>query len=142
MARKKSSGDPPVPLTLERSSGKAQRTYEETLASAERSYGGDVERAHRAAWAAVEHSFEKVGDRWEPKEHRGPSDARAEQGGPDATGPSYGGVDVKGKKKSELLAEARELGAEVTTRMTKDELATAIERANNRKTRQSRERMT
>ncbi|HZP78872.1 MAG TPA: ChaB family protein [Pseudolabrys sp.] len=26
--------------------------------------GGQEERAHRIAWAAVKHSYEKVGDRW------------------------------------------------------------------------------
>jgi cation transport regulator ChaB len=54
-----------LPSTLRRSPAKAQRTYAETLASAEQTYRGNEERAHRAAFAAVKHSFEKVGDHWE-----------------------------------------------------------------------------
>lgn len=129
----------PLPSTLKRSPKKAQDTYEETLESAEKTYGGDEEAAHRVAWAAVKHSFEKVGDHWEEKGHKGPSDPRAEQGGPGASAPSYGGVDVEGKTKDELLAEARRLGARVTSSMTKDELGKAIERANRRADRKRRE---
>lgn len=129
----------PLPSTLRRSPKKAQDTYEDTLASAEQSYAGDEERAHRVAWASVKHSFEKVGDHWEPKEHKGPSDPRAAEGGPNASGPSYGGVDVLGKTKDQLLDEARRLGAHATTHHTKAELATEIERANDRADRASRE---
>ena len=140
MPEKGTSGEfAPLPSTLERSPKKAQDTYEKTLESAEKTYGGDEERAHRAAWASVKHSFEKVGDNWEPKEHRGPSDPRAAQHGPNASGPSYGGVDVEGKTKDELLDEARKLGADVTTHMRKDEVAEAIRRANERATRHARE---
>lgn len=128
----------PLPSTLQRSPKKAQDTYEETLESAEQTYAGDEERAHRAAWASVKHSFEKVGDHWEPKDHRGPSDPRAAEGGPDASGTSYGGVDVLGKTKEQLLAEGRQLGAHVTTHMTKAQLASEIERANQRADRQRR----
>ncbi len=32
--------------------------------------------AHRAAMSALKHSFEKVGDHWEPKDGKGPSDER------------------------------------------------------------------
>jgi len=129
----------PLPSTLDRSPKKAQDTYEETLESAEHTYAGDEERAHRVAWASVKHSFEKVGDHWEPKEHKGPSDPRAAEGGPNASGPSYGGVDVIGKTKDQLLEEARRLGAHATTHMTKAELATEIERANDREDRARRE---
>jgi cation transport regulator ChaB len=128
----------PLPSTLERSPKKAQDTYEATLESAEQTYTGDEERAHRAAWASVKHSFEKVGDHWEPKDKKGPSDPRASEGGPDASGPSYGGVDVLGKTKAQLLDEGRRLGAHVTTHMTKAEVATEIERANQREDRARR----
>jgi cation transport regulator ChaB len=56
-----------LPSTLARSPKKAQATYEKTLEAAEHEYGGDEARAHRVAWGAVKHGFEKVGDRWEPK---------------------------------------------------------------------------
>ncbi len=137
---KKTPDPAPLPSTLERSPKKAQDTYEATLASAEKSYDGDEARAHRAAWAAVKHSFEKVGDHWEPKDERGPSDPRAKEGGPNPTGPSYGGVDVEGKSKAALLQQARDAGADVTTRSTKAEVAKAIETTNERATRAAREK--
>jgi cation transport regulator ChaB len=74
-----------LPSTLQRSDPKAQRTYAETLASAEQTYD-DEGAAHRVAFAALKHTHEKVGDHWEPKEHNGPSDAQA-AGGVDTTGP-------------------------------------------------------
>lgn len=140
MPKKRATSNPPLPSTLARSPQKAQATYEATLASAEETYAGDESRAHRAAWAAVKHSFEKVGDHWETKAEKGPSDPRAEQGGSDPQGPSYGGVDANGKTKAELLARARSAGAEVTTRMTKPQLAEALARANTRATRKAREK--
>ena len=69
-----------VPSTIARSDDKAVRTYKKTLESAEDSYG-DGERAHRAAFSALKHTYEKVGDHWEPKDEPGPSDAQAEQKG-------------------------------------------------------------
>ena len=129
-----------LPSTLERSPKKAQETYEKTLENAEREYGGDEERAHRVAWASVKHSFEKVGDHWEPKAERGPSDPHAEGHGPNASGRSFRGVDVEGKTKDQLLDEARSLGAHVTTHMRKDEIAEEIGRANDRATRAARAR--
>jgi cation transport regulator ChaB len=72
-----------MPQTLRKSAALAQRTYAETLESAEKTYDGNEERAHRAAFAAVKHSFEKVGNHWEPKKggREGPSDERAKVGG-------------------------------------------------------------
>lgn len=141
MPRKGKDGEfAPLPSTLERSPRKAQETYEKTLEHAEDTYRGDEERAHRAAWASLKHSFEKVGDRWEPKRERGPSDPRAKQSGPNASAPSYGGVDVEGKTKAELLDEARNLGAHVTTHMRKDEVAAAIQKANRSADRADRKR--
>lgn len=128
----------PLPSTLERSPKKAQDTYEATLEHAEQSYPGDEERAHRVAWASVKHSFEKRGDHWEPKGRRGPSDPRAKEGGPNAAGPSYGGVDSEGRTKRDLFDEAKRRGLAVTTRMTKAELALALERENDRATREAR----
>ena len=75
MPNKGKSGEfAPLPTTLERSPKKAQDTYEATLENAEREYGGDEARAHRVAWSAVKHGFEKRGDHWEPKADPGPSD--------------------------------------------------------------------
>jgi cation transport regulator ChaB len=139
MPKKEMDGDfAPLPSTLERSPKKAQDTYEKTLESAERTYDGDEARAHRAAWAAVKHSFERVGDHWEPKDERGPSDERSRIGGVEARGASYGGVDVEGRTKDELIETARARKVDVTTHMTKPEIAEALERENDRQTREAR----
>src|SRR3979411_2018570 len=69
-----------TPGTLQRSPAKAQRTYEKVHDSAVETYG-EGEQAHRTAFAAVKHSFEKVGDHWEEKDHKGPSHPQAARGG-------------------------------------------------------------
>ncbi len=119
-----------MPGTLKRSPKKAQRTYEKTLESAEEQYG-DEERAHRTAFAALKHSFEKVGDHWEPKDQPGPSDERALADNRDGghRGRSGGGVDVEGHTKAELYERARRLGVKGRSTMDKHELAQAIARA-------------
>jgi cation transport regulator ChaB len=120
-----------LPGTLERSPEEAQRTYEKALDSAHETYAGDEERAHRTAWAAVKHSFEKVGDHWEPKDGRGPSDPQGAHGGrfarehPDET---FGGVDILGHTKQELYERAKELDIPRRSAMNKEELARAIAR--------------
>jgi cation transport regulator ChaB len=119
-----------LPATLKRSPAKAQRTYAETLENAEDQYG-DGERAHRTAIASLKHSFEKVGDHWEPKDGKGPSDPRAAKGGDPArpgAGESFGGVDFYGSTVDELRDRARDLGISGRWRMDKRELARAIDR--------------
>ena len=119
-----------LPATLQRSPAKAQRTYAKTLANAEDQYG-DGERAHRTAIASLKHSFEKVGDHWEPKDEKGPSDPRAAKGGSPArrgAGESFGGVDFYGSTVDELRSRARDLGIRGRWRMDKKELARAIDR--------------
>jgi cation transport regulator ChaB len=118
-----------LPSTLERSEEKAKRTYLKTLDSAEESYDGDTQRAHRAAWSSVKHSYEKVGDHWEPKDEKGPSDAQAAKGGEEALesdSPTAGGVDVRGHTKKELVERAEALGVKKAARMTKEDLGRAI----------------
>ena len=119
-----------LPSTLRRSPGKAQRTWRETHDSAVESYG-DGEHAHRVAYASLKHTFEKVGDHWEPKQKPGPSDPRAREGGQAARegkGEAFGGVDMYGHTKAELAQRARDLGVPVKSRMTKADLARAIDR--------------
>jgi cation transport regulator ChaB len=119
-----------LPGTLQRSPAKAQRTYAETLDSAEESYDS-TERAHRAAWAAVKHSFHKVDDHWEAKDERGPSDPQAARGGAaarDDPRETYGGIDVEGSTKDELYARARRAGIPGRSKMTKHELGRALAR--------------
>jgi cation transport regulator ChaB len=139
MAKEPNEGE--LPSTLQRSSKKAQRTYEETLASAESEYGGDEARAHRVAYSSLKHSFEKVGDHWEPKETKGPSDEQSEQTGAaarDRPKPTAEGVDANASK-VHLLDVAKRLEVTGRSRMTKGELVDAIKLANRRETARARQ---
>jgi hypothetical protein len=92
---------------------------------------GEGERAHRTAFAALKHSFEKRGDRWVAKARRGPSDPRARRGGQAARrgeGETFGGVDYAGHTKAELYERARTLDVAGRSGMSKRELARAIAR--------------
>ncbi len=115
-----------LPGTIQRSPAKAQRTFEKTLDSAHEQYDSE-ERAHRTAYSALKHSFEKVGDHWEPKDEKGPSDERAKRGR-DGGGESAGGVDVEGHTKEELYQRAKELDVSGRSSMSKQELGQAIAR--------------
>jgi cation transport regulator ChaB len=129
-----------LPNTLKRSPEKVQDTYAETLDSAHETYGSDEERAHRAAWASVKHVAEKQGDHWEPKEEYGPSDPQAARSGREARdrpAETYGGVDA-GKTKDELYEQAKEAGIQGRSDMTKDELAKALQKHNDRTTAKAR----
>jgi cation transport regulator ChaB len=120
-----------LPDTLQRSPAKAQRTFAKAHDSAVESYG-EGERAHRAAYAALKHSFKKVGDHWEPKNGKGPSDPRSRQSGAAARrgrGKTYGGVDIEGSSKQELYEQARKQEIEGRSKMSKEELAEALARA-------------
>ena len=68
--------DDELPSTLQHSDAKAQRTFAKTYDSALDQYG-DERRAHQTAFAALKHTHETGGDRWEPKDEYGPSDQRA-----------------------------------------------------------------
>jgi cation transport regulator ChaB len=115
-----------LPGTIQRSPAKAQRTYEKTLESAHDQYDSE-ERAHRTAIASLKHSFEKVGDHWEPKDKKGPSDTKA-KGGRGSKGETAGGVDVMGHTKDELMERAKKLGIKGRSKMNKTELGKAIAR--------------
>ena len=125
-----------LPSTLLKSDEKAQRTFTKTHDAAAEQYG-EGERAHRVAYSALKHSYEKVGDHWEEKDQRGPSDERSESGGPDPAGESAEGVDANATKKH-LLEVARRLDVRGRSTMTKDELVTAIMKANRRETARNR----
>jgi ChaB/Rho termination factor, N-terminal domain len=127
-----------MPSTLARSPEKAQETWVKTHDSAVEQYG-EGERAHRTAFSALKHSFEKVGDHWEAKAEKGPSDAQAARSGGSARrgGPTAEGVDANASKKH-LYDLATRLGVTGRSRMTKKELVEAIRKANARETRRSR----
>jgi len=118
-----------IPSTVERSDSKAQRTFAKAHDSAAESYG-EGRRAYQTAYAALKHTHEKVGDHWEPKEEYGPSDAQAE-GNRDADRETAGGVDANASKKH-LYELATRLEISGRSRMTKDELVEALQKANNR----------
>ncbi len=124
-----------IPSTLQRSPDKAQRTYAKTYDSAAESYGPG-ERAARTAMSAVKHSFEKVGDHWEPKDEKGPSDAKA-AGGRGTRAETKGGVDANATKKH-LYDVAKRLDVPGRSSMSKDELVDAIDKANRRHTARAR----
>jgi cation transport regulator ChaB len=126
-----------MPSTLRRSPKEAQETYAKTLDAAIGEYG-DGERARRTAYASVKHSFEKVGDHWEPKKRKGPSDAQAAQGRGARPQPTAGGVDANASK-THLMEIAQRLDIRGRSRMSKGELVAAIEKANDRASREARE---
>ncbi|MEV4637316.1 ChaB family protein [Actinoplanes sp. NPDC049548] len=123
-----------LPGTLKRSPKKAQRTYIKAHDSAVEEYG-EGERAHRTALAAVKHSFEKVGDHWEAKAKKGPSDKKA-AGGRATKAATKGGVDANASKEH-LLAVAKKLDISGRSKMKKPELVDAIQKANAKSTRKA-----
>jgi cation transport regulator ChaB len=139
MPKTTASGQPKkseLPSTIARSEEKAQRTFAEAHDAALEQYHSE-ERAHRVAYSAVKHSYEKVGDHWEPKARRGPSDSRAESGGPHPKGSSAEGVDANASKEH-LLEIAGRLSITGRWKMTKGELVAAIEKQNRRETARAR----
>jgi hypothetical protein len=131
-----------MPGTLQRSPKKAQDTWAETHDAAVQTYG-EGERAHRTAFSSLKHSFEKVGDHWEPKQDKGPSDAQAARRGRAARAAkrpdTAGGVDANASK-AHLMEVAKRLDVAGRSKMTKAELVEAIQRANSRSDRKARAR--
>lgn len=127
-----------LPSTLQKSPAKAQRTFAKAHDSAVKEYG-EGRRAHQTAYGALKHSFEKIGDHWEPKERKGPSDEQSAKGGARSSRqyPSAEGVDANASK-GHLQDVARRLDISGRSQMSKSELVTAIKKANRRKTAASR----
>ena len=129
-------GKDAMPSTVERSGEKAKRTWVEAYDSAMETYGDDGERVRRTAFSALKHTHEKVGDHWEPKEGKGPSDAQA-AGGVRTNRRTAQGVDANASK-AHLMDVAKRLDVRGRSRMTKGELVEAIQKANNRATAKAR----
>jgi cation transport regulator ChaB len=125
-----------LPSTIRRSGKKAQRTFAKAHDSAVETYG-EGERSHRTAFASLKHSFEKVGDHWEPKDHKGPSDAQAERSYGDRPTDTAEGVDANASK-THLMEVAKRLKIRGRSSMTKAQLVEAIEKANRRDTAKAR----
>ncbi|HEY3941201.1 MAG TPA: ChaB family protein [Acidimicrobiales bacterium] len=127
-----------LPSTLRRSPRKAQATFAKTHDSAVQEYG-EGRRANQTAYGALKHSFEKVGDHWEPKRRNGPSDEQSAKGGARSSRqyPSAEGVDANASKRH-LQDVARRLDVRGRSTMNKGELVEAIKRANRRQSAASR----
>ena len=129
-----------VPSTVARSEPHAQATWKETHDSAVEQYG-EGERAHRTAFAALKHSYEKVGDHWERKARSGPSDPQAARGGAAARDgdvrATAGGVDANASK-AHLYELAQRLDVPGRSKMDKAELVDALNKASRRETAKAR----
>jgi len=124
-----------LPSTIRRSPKKAQRTWSKAHDSAVKEYG-EGERAHRTAFSALKHSFEKVGDHWEAKDRKGPSDKKA-AGGRGSKAKTAEGVDANASKEH-LQQVAKRLGVKGRSKMKKSDLVDAIKKANRKATAKSR----
>jgi cation transport regulator ChaB len=124
-----------LPSTIQRSDEKAKRTFAKAHDSAVEEYG-EGRRAHQTAYSALKHTHEKVGDHWEPKDHKGPSDAQA-AGGRNTNRETKGGVDANASKEH-LMDIAKRLDISGRSTMTKAELVDAIQKANDRETAKAR----
>jgi hypothetical protein len=126
-----------MPSTLKRSDKHAQETWIKAHDSAVDTYG-EGERAHRTAFSALKHSYEKVGDHWEPKKEKGPSDRQAARSRNQRPTKTAEGVDANASK-AHLMEVARRLDIRGRSSMSKDELIEAIRKENQRETREARE---
>jgi cation transport regulator ChaB len=125
-----------LPSTIARSPQHAQAIWSAAHDAAVESYG-EGERAHRTAFAALKHSYEKVGDHWEEKAEPGPSDAKA-AGGVDSPAHTEEGVNANASK-SHLYDVAAKLEITGRSSMTKAELVEAIKKENTKRTRAAAE---
>jgi cation transport regulator ChaB len=115
-----------LPGTIARSDQKAQETFAKAHDAAAEQYG-DGQRAHQTAYSALKHSYEKVGDHWERKDKKGPSDAHAAESR-GSKKPTAGGVNAAASKEH-LMDTARRLDIRGRSKMNKDELIKAIQKA-------------
>jgi cation transport regulator ChaB len=125
-----------LPSTLKRSDKHAQEIWSEAHDSAVETYG-EGERAHRTAFSALKHSYEKVGDHWEAKKKKGPSDRQAARSRNQRPTRTAEGVDANASKEH-LMELARRLDIRGRSSMNKSQLVEAIRKANNRETAKAR----
>ncbi len=78
MAEKK--GRTELPSTIQRSDKHAQDIWRKAHDSAVKTYGEGRGAPYRVAYAALKHEYEKKGDKWVKKAHKGPSDPQARRG--------------------------------------------------------------
>lgn len=107
-----------IPGTIMRSDKHAQHLWKKTHDSAIKTYG-EGGRAHRVAYAALKHEYEKKGDKWVRKARKGPSDPQAARGPTTRkkstdkpAAPTAGGKVAKSEKEArEKAKEARKENA-------------------------------
>src|SRR5512142_3086314 len=75
----RSNGKTEMPQTILRSDKHAQDLWKAAHDSAVKTYG-EGGSAHRVAYAALKHEYEKKGDKWVRKAEKGPSDPQAARG--------------------------------------------------------------
>lgn len=124
-----------MPSTLQRSDKHAQEIWGKAHDSAVGTYG-EGQRAHRTAYAALKHEYQKVGDHWERKSggRKGPSDKQAARGASSRRqARTAGGVDANASKQ-ELYQQAKKLDVKGRSSMSKDELVGALQKASRRQT--------
>ena len=108
-----------IPSTIMRSAEHAQHIWKAAHDSAVGTYG-EGGRAHRVAFAALKHEYEKKGDKWVKKAESGPSDPQAARGPTtkkkstdEPKAPTAGGkVAHSDKEAREKAKEARKEDAE------------------------------
>lgn len=130
-----------MPATLRRSPEEAQETWVKAHDSAVETYG-EGERAHRTAFSALKHKFEKMGDRWRRKQggRKGPSDAQAAKGVREARerpAETAEGVDANASRRH-LYEVAKQLSIPGRSSMNKAQLVEAIMKENRRRTARAR----
>ena len=125
-----------LPSTVERSDQHAQATWSAVHDAALDQYG-EGERAHRTAFAALKNTHEKMGDHWEAEAESGPSDSRAASPGRDQS-TTAGGVDATASR-AQLYRLAQRLDIPGRSRMTRDGLSQALQRANDQATARARQ---
>ena len=117
-----------IPSTIMRSEEHAQHLWKAAHDSAVETYG-EGGRAHRVAYAALKHEYEKQGDKWVRKAEKGPSDPQAARGPTtrhkstdEPKAPTAGGKVAHGDKDArEKAKEARKEDAEARREREKEE---------------------
>lgn len=117
-----------IPSTIMRSEEHAQHLWKAAHDSAVGTYG-EGGRAHRVAFAALKHEYEKQGDKWVRKPENGPSDPQAARGPTtkhkstdEPKAPTAGGkVAHSDKEAREKAKEARKEDAEARKREKNDD---------------------
>lgn len=125
------TGREELPSTIARSDEHAQAIWSKTHDSAVETYG-EGERAHRTAFAALKHSYRKEGDRWVPKETKGPSDPAAALGYERRRGLKTAGgreVPLEEWPRDALYARAQQLEVKGRSSLKKPQLIEAIRKA-------------